>query len=318
MNPLHLVCVTDGRPGHEKQSLAIAQALERMTPLSVTTLGVKATQGAARLYHGFKSLISPQGFVGNEKPGTIDLVIGTGTSTHMPMVGVKRRTAARLVACMTPHPWLLPWFDLCLVPRHDRPRRHGKFLLTFGPPCLRLNTEKHDPGKGLILAGGVDVKSHHWSSTELLAQIDNIIEGSGDITWTIASSPRTPDETIEKLHQLAGGNPSIVFFSADHTPRGWIESAYESHSSVWVTADSVSMIYEALTAGCRVGVLPVAWRHPQNKFQRGIDDLKTNGMVADYEQWRATRKLPEPSKPLDEASRCAKEILLRWWPERLK
>lgn len=318
LRPLNLICITDGRPGHEKQSLAVAQALERMTPLSVATRRVKATRGVGRLYHGFMSLRSDRSYVAAEKPGAIDLVVGTGTSTHLPMVGLKRRTAARLLTCMTPAPWLLPWFDLCLVPRHDRPRPRAKFFPTYGPPCLQLDTGKHDPGKGLILAGGVDTKSHRWSTDELLRQIDTIIEGSPEMAWTIASSPRTPGETIEKLRRLAGVNHQVAFFSADQTHKGWIESAYEVHSSVWVTADSVSMIYEALTAGCRVGVLPVAWHHPQNKFQHGIDDLMTNGMVVDYEQWRVTRELPKPSQPLDEASRCAKEILFRWWPERLK
>jgi hypothetical protein len=312
LRPLKLVCITDGRPGHEKQSLAVSTALDGMTPVSVEMLRVKALQGAERLVQGLKSLLAAP------RLGSIDLVIGTGTSTHMSMVGLKRRTAARLVTCMTPNFWLLPWFDLCLVPMHDRPPHRPKFFPTFGPPCLQPNTGRHHPAKGLILAGGVDPKSHRWSTATLLGQIEGILGRSPEMAWTIASSPRTPADTIEKLRELAQGDRRVEFFSADQTPRGWIESAYEAHALVWVTADSVSMIYEALTAGCRVGVLPVAWLHPQNKFQRGIDDLKTNGMVADYDQWRDAGELPKPSQPLDEAARCAKEILIRWWPERLK
>jgi uncharacterized protein len=312
LKPLNLVCVSDGRPGHEKQSMAVSTALECMTSLSVKMFRVKALKGTERLVQGLKSLLTAP------RLGSIDLVIGTGTSTHMAMVGSKRRTAARLVTCMTPNPWLLPWFDLCLVPKHDRPPDRRKFFPTLGPPCLQLNTERHHPAKGLILAGGVDNKSHRWSTSALLGQIEGIIGRSPEMTWTIASSPRTPADTIDKLRELAHRDRRVVFFSADQTPRGWIESAYEAHALVWVTADSVSMIYEALTTGCRVGVLPVAWLHPQNKFQRGIDDLKTNGMVADYHQWRDADELPQPSQPLDEAARCAKEILKRWWPERLK
>lgn len=318
LRPLNLVCITDGRPGHEKQSLAVTTALERMTPLSVTMLSVKATQGAGRVYYGLKSLLTAPRPPEADLPAAIDMVVGTGSSTHLPMVGLKRRNAARLVTCMTPDPWLLPWFDLCLVPRHDRPPGRRKFFPTFGPPCLQLDTERHDPGRGLILAGGVDAKSHRWSTAVLLGQIDDIIGRSPEIAWTISSSPRTPAETIERLRELADRNHRVVFFSAGQTPKGWIESAYETHALVWVTADSVSMIYEALTAGCAVGVLPVAWRHPKNKFQHGIEDLKKSGMVADYEQWLGTSELPRPSQPLNEASRCAREILKRWWPERLK
>jgi hypothetical protein len=119
------------------------------------------------------------------------------------------------------------------------------------------------------------------------------------------------------LTAVAKSKKNVIFYRAEDTPRGWIESAYASHRQVWVTADSVSMIYEALTAGCRVGVLPVRWKNPDNKFQTGIDDLKHHGMVVDFEQWRAGGELPAVAMPLNEAGRCAEEMVKRWWPERL-
>jgi hypothetical protein len=77
------------------------------------------------------------------------------------------------------------------------------------------------------------------------------------------------------------------------------------------------MVYEALGAGCRVGILPVQWKKPNNKFQKSIDYLERRKMVATYAHWlHDTGEALQPAV-LDEALRCAEEILRRWWPDRL-
>ena len=150
-----------------------------------------------------------------------------------------------------------------------------------------------------------------------MAQVRQLRTRMPEMSWTISSSPRTPSDTVERLDRFAGAHRNVTFFRADETPPGWIESAYMAHGQVWVTADSVSMVYEALTAGCRVGILPVAWNHPHNKFQKGIDDLTAHGLVLDYDSWQGGVSWPATPKLLNEAERCASEILRRWWPTRL-
>lgn len=318
MHPLNVVCYSDGRPGHEKQSRAVLAALAAMTPLSIVLIRLGRTAGLKRMLQGIKSLFAPPTRSETPWPRSIDLVVGTGSMTHMPMVGLKMKTGAKLVTCMTPDLWLRSLFDLCLVPRHDRPPNRPGYFATFGPPCLMPGpAERHDAYKGLILVGGVDSNSHSWDAVLLMSQINRLISTAPDTMWTLSSSPRTPLDTIEKLRDVAVRHEHIVFFGSDETPPGWIESAYAAHSQVWVTADSVSMVYEALTAGCRVGVLPVKWRKPANKFQNGIDDLTKHGMIVDFHQWTNGEQLPMTSTPLNEAERCAEEILRQWWPERL-
>lgn len=316
MRPLNIVCFSDGRPGHEKQSMAVVSALQDLTPIAPTVLTLSHTDGIKRIVQSLRSVFfrSP----GQEPlPEPIDIIIGTGSTTHLPMVGLKVKTGAKLITCMSPEPWLKPLFDLCLIPRHDRPAVGNKNFATFGPPCMSLKSARRDEQKGLILVGGVDHKSHRWDTALLLSQINLLLKMSPSIYWTISSSGRTPPDTIEQLHQIANTNSRVSFYSSDETPPGWIESAYAAHEHVWITADSVSMVYEALTAGCRAGVLPVKWIHSSNKFQNGIDDLTEHGLIGDLDQWRNGVPLPVISKPLNEAERCAREIIRRWWPERL-
>ena len=317
VDPLNVVICSDGRPGHAKQTHAVVAALASLTPLSMETCTLAPAAGLGRVLQGLTALRAPDrssiGFALTD----VDLIIGAGTRTHLPMLAMKFRCRAKLVTCMSPDPMLRFWFDLCLVPRHDNPPARRNIFTTFGPPCMKISGEHHNPKMGLILAGGLDPKSHYWDTSNLMNQIEALITRMPEISWTVSSSPRTPADTIDQLRRLAAHNHQVRFFSAADTPPGWIDSAYKVHDQVWVTADSVSMVYEALTAGCRVGILPVAWKNPQNKFQCGIDDLNANGLILDYSRWQKGQQWPEILKPLDEAERCASEILRRWWPKRL-
>ncbi|MDD2315820.1 MAG: ELM1/GtrOC1 family putative glycosyltransferase [Desulfobacterales bacterium] len=315
VNPLCVTAFFDGRRGHEKQTRAVLQALERFTPLSVTVRNVEPGnffQAAGNWARYGLRRIRPLKRV----PSSVDLIIGAGSYTHIPMLLLKEETGARAVTCMTPERLFLRRFDLCLIPRHDRPEGSDNIFLTLGPPCIRPAPKVRDLANGLILVGGRDPKSHWWSSQTTMDQIGSILAADPLIHWTITSSPRTPADMLVMLTQLAEENPAVSFFKSEDTHLGWLEDRYAQTWRVWVTADSMSMIYEAVSAGCRVGILPVLWKKKRNKFQTSLEFLIENRYSMSYEMWRSGADEFNPA-PLDEASRCAQEILRRWWPERL-
>ena len=204
------------------------------------------------------------------------------------------------------------------MPRHDRQPPADNYFFTTGSPNNVVFKTIHNPRRGLILVGGIDPKSHHWDTAALMDRIDHLVTRSEDIVWTVSSSPRTPRETSTALEAMAARRSTVCFYRAEETPSGWIEEQYTQNERVWVTADSISMIFEALTAGCRVGVLPVRWKRKVNKFQRSIDDLIAEKRVTFYPTWIEQQDPMVRGKRLNEASRCAKELLKRWWPERLR
>jgi mitochondrial fission protein ELM1 len=188
----------------------------------------------------------------------------------------------------------------------------------MGPPNTVTFSSSHDPHRGLILLGGVDSKSHKWDSRSVVEKISNIIRQEAKMAWTISSSPRTPDDACRLLDDLAKEMEKVSFFRSTQTPDGWVEEQYALNSKVWVTGDSMSMIYEALTAGCSVGILPVKWKKQQNKFQKSIDGLIDKEMVVEYQKLQIGEQMGKLNRePLNEALRCAEEILRRWWPDRL-
>jgi mitochondrial fission protein ELM1 len=253
----------------------------------------------------------------NVQPFDIDLIIGAGTHTHIPMLLLKRSSGAKVVTSMSPASPLIREFDLCLIPQHDGVKPRDNILFTLGPPNNAAFMGKHRQNKGLILVGGVDPKSHYWRADELLDRIRLILEKEPAIEWTISSSPRTPPDTVQQLEHLVLKAPHAMFYPSETTPAGWIEEQYALNYRVWVSADSVSMVYEAVTAGCCVGILPVAWKRKKSKIKRSIDCLLDNNWAFSFESWKSGLDMNIPDLRLDEACRCAREILRRWWPGRL-
>jgi len=318
MKKLQLQAFFDNTRGHEKQTRAILEALENITPLKVSevTISNRSVKTLFRyLFHLISSVFSSPKVPSS--PEVPDLVIGTGSNCHMPMLlAASQDPSTRAVTCMTPEKFLLPKFDLCLVPAHDKVRDRKNVFRTIGPPCPVYDKKMHKEGKGLILIGGIDHKSHFWQTSLIVDQVKKII-GTTGITWIISSSPRTPDNTSEALERLCANNEHVEFFRAEETPDGWVEGQYDNSSMVWVTADSISMVYEALSAGCKVGILPVKWKGQDNKFMRSLTALSEKKLIIYLADWLKGHPFPEQERSFNEATRCAKEIIKKWWPDRL-
>ena len=79
---------------------------------------------------------------------------------------------------------------------------------------------------------------------------------------------------------------------------------------MWVTPDSASMVFEALSAGADVGVfdLPV---NPKSRVGQAIARLADSQRITRFVRWCASGKLHPNLHPLAEADRCA-EWILEW------
>ncbi|KPJ99916.1 MAG: hypothetical protein AMJ60_03355 [Desulfobacterales bacterium SG8_35] len=325
MKPLSIVAYFDGRLGHEKQTRGILRALASITAANVVHKKIPVSS-AAYCKNWTTYLLSPLCSLEDKRfSAPVDLIIGTGTHTHIPMLLEKKSREkvsgekVRVVTCMSPEPFLRGKFDLCCIPRHDEPQTRENVFVTLGPPSPVVFEKKHNPDSGLILVGGLDKKSHTWNSRKVAEQIQTIIRRNPSVQWTASSSPRTPEDTCRELEEMASSMRQLAFFRSKETPAGWIEEQYALNSTVWVTADSISMVYEALTAGCSVGILPVEWRQRDNKFQKSLEILHAKKMIVDFSAWQSGAGMPvPPAEPFNEAVRCAREILQRWWPDRIQ
>ena len=307
---LRVALFCDGRPGHEKQSRGIIQALAGMVAVEVVTVDVSALSPLKRIIQ-LLALLSPLSWRGEAYPPA-DLLLGAGSRSHLAMLLAKKAQGAPAVVCMSPLAFLRRRCDLCLVPVHDGLSEGGNVFCTLGAPNCSVDLRRHRHDCGLIALGGVDRRSHSWHSEEMIAMAGELVERERQMHWTLTSSPRTPEETARGLARLAELHNHVEFFDYRHTARGWIEERYVDSATVWVSADSISMVYEALSAGCRVGLLPVRWERGAAKFRRNEELLLHRGLVLPFARWRVGEGWQETDQYFNEAQRCAERILRIW------
>ncbi len=294
--------LSDGRPGHENQSFGLAEALRRRTGADVQCVRLDLKKGVlARMAQ------ARQVGVGLAKP---QLLIAAGHRTHLPLLLAARWFHAKSVVIMKPSlpVWL---FDLGLAPLHDLRggKGGGRILATRGalnrlPEILSPKT-----ATGVILIGGPS-KHHEWSGAPLVAAIKEIVERQPELVWTVANSRRTPERFLREVAAL--GLP-VVIMPHENTKSGWLPSVLMAAQEVWVTEDSTSMIFEAITARARVGLLPLPTKHRGDRVVRAVDDAVAAGYAVRHADWLASGRPPALAGYLHEAGRCADEIVKRWF-----
>jgi hypothetical protein len=307
---LKVAAFFDGRPGHEKQTRGIIEQLKTKIDVEILPVELSRKPVPVQIIHWLKYLFAvhpPQNNVAD-----CNLLIGTGTSTHLPMLLLKKHHNIPVVTCMTPASFLQKKFDLIFAPQHDNPTPGENIFTTIGPPNLNIDKGRHRDDRVLLLCGGVDPKSHAWNTGKIIKSFETLIVHDDQKRYILSSSPRTPADTIQQMSQLAKVYSHLEFYDYRETPSGWLENEYNRCRRVWVTGDSISMVYEALSAGCLVGVIPVQWRSKRSKFQRSEEYLKKSGLITGLEAYLHGKGTRQNVQPLQEAHRCAEEILRRF------
>lgn len=294
---------TDHKPGHVSQVRGLTNAMRNLGPFELVEIDCRRKPTLPA---------TPRGNL---------LILGAGQKAHRPMLRAKQQTGGLTAVLMHP-----VWptghrkrgFDLHIIPEHDGVPPADDVILTTGALNPLTADGKHDPQRGVILIGG-PAKRYGWDTDQIIERLRGVVERSDDITrWTATSSRRTPADTLK---QLPGLHPRVEFTPADQTPRGWVAQELAAASAAWVSEDSVSMIFESLTAGCRVGLLPLPYRPGYGELYlgwgpghvaKGIIQLQERGLVTPWAEWDQGKPLPSASAPLAEATRVAELVWQRW------
>jgi mitochondrial fission protein ELM1 len=297
-NPLTLWLLGDGKPGHENQSLGLAEAIARLTPCSIHRIPLAESHGLLG-----KIRAATAATAGLPAP---DLIVAAGHSTHPALLWLARQHHAKSLVLMRPS-LPLACFDLCLAPSHDFPQgtnNRPNLILTRGA-LNRVAPPVHSARSGhLILIGGPS-SSHAWDGPALLHSLQQITTTGN---WLIADSRRTPAGFTTEIRRTI---PTVRVFPHQETTPDWLPGQLAGAEEVWVTEDSVSMIYEALSTGARVGLLPVPRLKASSRVLRGLEQLIADQSLTPYSTWLGTRTLAKPAAILREADRCAAVVLGR-------
>jgi len=298
--------ISDGRPGHENQSTGLALALARRTGAQVETVRLPVPGWVWSRVRAAVAVASS---------GPIpDLVIGAGHKTHLPLWYAARKFQARSVVIMKPT-WPSSMFDICVLPRHDSAPgpRLPRFIVTRG--ALNRIPEETPPKqpRGLLMIGGPS-RYHGWNPDALIEAVRTVTQSRPELEWTLGDSRRTPRKFLESLASL--GLAAKLVPHAQTKP-DWLPTRLLEAEEVWVTADSVSMVFEAVTSGARTGLLPTPIKRPNASPPRAVAELVRGKLATPFETWlNDGRRLPTPER-MHETGRCADFILDRLFPRNV-
>jgi len=299
----------DSKIGHEKQGQALLNFLNNHFCVESESFDISKFSWIDFLLEviGAKPLLSAI----KSKP---DLIIGVGRRTHLPMLLARKRHGGKTIVIMKPSlPILL--FDLCIIPRHDNPPFRDNVIITNGPISGVETSRNLDQKLGLILLGGPS-KHFEWSNSRVMKQIVKILERTNKdkIKWKLSSSRRTPEELIQNLEELNLDNLTIIPFKK--TYKGWLEETLKTHGQVWVSMDSLSMIYEALQSGGKVvlvGMKEARKRVSLLGKKTKISNLSP--MPTTFSEWLRTQEIRKFSLPKDfhqDWQNSTKTIITKW------
>jgi mitochondrial fission protein ELM1 len=338
-DPRWALLLADGKPGHENQSLGVLPADIAPWRLAVVYRSRAARLRAwlaARWPTPFAALAG--GFpwrgvlrdadrlaarVAEAGPPALVLSAGSGPA---PMTLLAARHLHRpAVTCMTPSVGL-SGFDLALVPRHDRPPRDPRVVVTLGAPN-RIDPAalaaaaadlqaRHGLGAGpfiALLVGG-DSARHAIPPDlgEAILSAAQNLAASRKAALLVTTSRRTRAETEDRM--AARADETAWFCRGRTDPEPAVPGMLGLADLVIVTEDSVSMVSEAASAPARVLTVAVeAPGAPPRRHEAVLAALEAGGYIArtdaDGIVETGTALLDAPPPPvLDDTSRCREAV----------
>lgn len=290
----------DGKIGHEKQSQALIEGLAKQIQINLFNIKVERNQ--------FIYWIS---WIFNQKLATSienkpDIVIGAGHNTHLPLLATKRYYGCKALVIMKPS---LPFwfFDYVVAPEHDFLERKKPpnviSTLTALAPYIDSQPKQNE---GLILLGGTS-KHFDWVDHVIGKKIKNIITSmSCNINWSLSTSRRTPPLTLLTLKKLLADIDNITLLDHKNLSNNWLEVQLQTSSNIIITADSVSMIAEALNTKANIYVVDLPSKKSKNKIEHTLSLLKSKKIIEADNQKNFTKK---NRSPLNQQDKCAEIIL---------
>ena len=287
--------VTDNKPGHQNQVEGLLEALSKYRKVNINWIS------AISLTKNLWMLLTKR--CDECTVASPDLLLGAGHRTHLTLLALRHCCGGRVVIMMSPS-LPLACFDLCFIPRHDNPPEKANVVETLGAINRMIPSQSHLSKTGLILLGGSS-RHYDWNSEAVINQVLSVIEKNSGVEWIIAGSRRTPDECYKALRS---NFPDSMIIHPEKVSTDWLPMKMQETEQIWVTADSISMVYEALTSGAVTGVLRMDYEKP-SRVTNEIEHLIAESRVRTLSQINPIVPRMEISSTLYEADRCAKLLL---------
>lgn len=293
-----ILLVKDRRPGHFRKAEGIAKAIARHRPVAIDEITVDPPRlpggllqrlpfsaRAARILLPLIWRIRP------ERMRRPDLIISSGSETLVPNVLLAAYFGCRNIFSGSIRR-IPPTRFSAIVHTHPAARTRARHIVVLlpssvDPDVLALPQSFDQPaGRTIALLVGGPARGFQFTAADWDALQRVILDTArSGIAWWVTSSRRTPDATADALKALVEAHPkNISFLDFRHSQPGSSDPLFNA-DAILVTADSDTMIAEAVAARRPVVLLtPSIAAAPQPNTRVLIDE----GQVTDLSMSEAT------------------------------
>jgi len=276
-----MLILSDGRAGHENQSVALAKHLGMEYDLCRVKPRFGWSKAAALLLDRVGVKWAGLFSIENPSQSSYSYIVGAGSTTYYPVKVLAKKLGAKSVAMMLPKGFRYD-FDVILAQGHDDPPKQPNIktlpvnLSYVEPQGIFQKAQK--PVVGIVVGGENGV--YRMSRGRIEAFLDEIAARFKEThTIAVSTSPRTPQE-IEALVASYGFDYTLIYSERQENP---IPDFLALAEVVFVTADSTSMISEAVSFGkSAVIVLPLE-AQKESKHQSFIEMLERGEYLHIYD-----------------------------------
>jgi hypothetical protein len=197
-----------------------------------------------------------------------DLTISTGHRSVPVVRALRKRSGGKMRAVHLGYPRISPaYFDLVVpTPEYPVPDAPNVVRIPFAlsphgareiPKSDRDLIEAYERPRRLVLVGGPTL---YWElpvkrTVRLVGRLlRRTAWGGGSIL--VVGSPRSPDELLAAIRALLEASPVPFFFAPTEGPPSY-PALIEAADEIYVTADSVAMVADAVNSGKPVGIIPI-------------------------------------------------------------
>jgi mitochondrial fission protein ELM1 len=313
-----VVILSDGKTGHLNQSLAVLDAIReerRRLALPEERLHVKTIEVAFRSEFR-KDLLRAFHFIFRRSPGRLlkavltpdcarriqgayaDIVISCGSSLVDVNLWLKRENQARSLVVMKPSVLDTRHFDAVIAPRHDGLKASENVFLTDGAlSAIDARTMEVEAKKlaqeleltdrrrkiGLLVGGDTEaLRFEPYAFERILADLERVSAEEAALVLA-TSSRRTPAwaETLLKNSFGANKRCPLLLIANERNRPGVVGGILGLSDLVMVSAESISMVSEAVESGKRVLVfLPAPKQKLKRKYREFLKGLERADRIA--------------------------------------
>ena len=324
----NILVISDGKPGHLKQSLAILDLIKSL-PFQVKSEVVEIRfrniwQRIAFQICGFFFSRNCQGCMGCLRRlfnlaeyrkllfNYYDAVISCGSSLAMLNRLVAFENMAKSIVIMKPGMFSLKRFDLAIIPEHDNAPKFNNVVLTKGALSRRADKNKEHieaiidgfglknpsvvrPVIGVLLGGDNRYLSLCVKTVEeMINSLSDVVESLGG-SLLVSTSRRTSKDIEQLLKEKLSKKPRcrMLIIANECNPQGSLDAILYLSDILVVSGDSISMICEAINSGKHTAVFKLKRKTFSllSKHEDFIENLEKDGYISIVSKENLSKKL---------------------------